>query len=77
MHGNHPTLACPTPPASCPAGVAGAVSRTATAPIDRLKMLLQIQDCSRGLTIQEGIRKMTAEGERRGDWWMGGGGSGG
>ncbi|PSC68761.1 Calcium-binding mitochondrial carrier S [Micractinium conductrix] len=46
-------------------GVAGAVSRTATAPIDRLKMLLQIQDCSRGLTIQEGIRKMTAEGSVR------------
>ncbi|KAL4433743.1 hypothetical protein ABPG75_000184 [Micractinium tetrahymenae] len=43
-------------------GVAGAVSRTATAPMDRLKMLLQIQDCQRGLTIKEGIRKMAAEG---------------
>lgn len=31
--------------------------------MDRLKMLLQIQDCQRGLTIQEGIRKMSAEGE--------------
>lgn len=46
-------------------GVAGAVSRTATAPMDRLKMLLQIQDCQRGLTIKEGIRKMAAEGTVR------------
>lgn len=46
-------------------GVAGAVSRTATAPMDRLKMLLQIQDCERGLTIKEGIRKMAAEGTVR------------
>lgn len=30
--------------------------------MDRLKMLLQIQDCQRGLTIKEGIRKMAAEG---------------
>ncbi|KAL6752353.1 mitochondrial substrate carrier [Haematococcus lacustris] len=42
---------------------AGAVSRTATAPIDRLKMLLQVQDdCKRGLTLREGIAKMSAEG---------------
>jgi hypothetical protein len=30
--------------------------------MDRLKMLLQIQDCQRGLTIKEGVRKMAAEG---------------
>ncbi|KAJ9523579.1 hypothetical protein QJQ45_007255 [Haematococcus lacustris] len=45
---------------------AGAVSRTATAPIDRLKMLLQVQDdCKRGLTLREGIAKMSAEGSVR------------
>ena len=43
------------------------MSRSATAPIDRLKMLLQIQDCQRGLTIKEGISKMAAEGG-----WAGG-----
>jgi hypothetical protein len=54
----HPS--CPRP-----AGVAGAVSRSATAPIDRLKMLLQIHDCEKGMTIKEGIRKMSAEGAAR------------
>jgi hypothetical protein len=52
-------------PNTCPAGVAGAVSRSATAPIDRLKMLLQIHDCEKGMTIKEGIRKMSAEGAAR------------
>lgn len=46
-------------------GVAGAVSRTATAPIDRLKMLLQIHDCQQGMTVKEGFRKMSAEGSVR------------
>lgn len=48
-----------------PAGLAGAVSRTATAPIDRLKMLLQIQDGAQGLTLRGGLQKIAAEGERR------------
>lgn len=43
-------------------GFAGAVSRTATAPVDRLKLLLQIQDTSRGLTIRDGFNRMAAEG---------------
>ena len=45
------------------AGLAGAVSRTATAPIDRLKMLLQIQDGAQGLTLRGGLQKIAAEGE--------------
>eukprot|EP00798_Chlamydomonas_sp_ICE-L_P006220 gene6220-2837_t len=43
-------------------GLAGAVSRTLTAPIDRLKMLLQIHDNARGISLQEGWMKMRAEG---------------
>ena len=44
------------------AGVAGAVSRSLTAPVDRLKMLLQVQDTGCPLTIRQGIRKMASEG---------------
>lgn len=43
-------------------GMAGAVSRTATAPIDRLKMLLQIQDTKQHMSIRQGIQRMASEG---------------
>ncbi|KAF5826956.1 mitochondrial substrate carrier [Dunaliella salina] len=46
--------------------LAGAVSRTSTAPMDRLKMIMQIEDVSKkGMTIKEGITKMQAEGSMR------------
>lgn len=44
------------------AAVAGAISRTCTAPVDRLKMLLQIQDGAQALTLRGGMQKMAAEG---------------
>ena len=48
---------------SCAAGLAGAVSRTATAPVDRVKMLLQVQDVAHALTIRQGWNSMVAEGQ--------------
>ena len=49
--------------AVCLAGVAGAVSRTATAPVDRMKLLLQVDSTARGLTVREGWNRMAAEGK--------------
>jgi hypothetical protein len=46
------------------AGIAGAVSRTATAPVDRVKLLLQVQDVGPALTIRDGFHRMAAEGAR-------------
>lgn len=45
-----------------PTALAGAVSRTVTAPIDRLKMLLQTHDDAKGLSLRQGWQKMVAEG---------------
>ena len=38
------------------------MSRTATAPVDRVKLLLQVQDVGPALTIRDGFRHMVAEG---------------
>ncbi|GLC34516.1 hypothetical protein PLESTB_001252700 [Pleodorina starrii] len=42
--------------------LSGAISRTATAPVDRLKMLLQTHDDAKGLSLRQGWQKMLAEG---------------
>ena len=41
--------------------IAGVVSRTSTAPVDRLRMLFQVHESSR-MTISQGVRKMASEG---------------
>ena len=38
------------------------MSRTATAPVDRVKLLLQVQDVGPALTIRDGFHRMAAEG---------------
>ncbi len=52
------------PAASLRAALAGAISRTVTAPVDRLKMIMQV-DTQRGMTLREGVARMTAEGAAR------------
>ncbi|KAG8441474.1 hypothetical protein GDO86_007003 [Hymenochirus boettgeri] len=50
-------------------GVAGAVSRTGTAPLDRLKVLMQVHGSkSHGLSILRGLRVMIEEGGIRSLW---------
>lgn len=41
--------------------MAGVVSRTSTAPLDRLRMLFQVHESSR-MTLMQGVRKMASEG---------------
>jgi hypothetical protein len=40
------------------------VSRTATAPVDRVKLLLQVQDSATALTVRDGWNRMVSEGAR-------------
>ena len=47
-------------------GVAGAASRTATAPLDRLKVIVQATGARQGLL--EGIRRIHSEGGLWGFW---------
>ena len=52
----------PAHKATARSGIAGAVSRTATAPVDRVKLLLQVQDVGPALTIRDGFHRMASEG---------------
>lgn len=50
-------------------GAAGAVSRTATAPLDRLKILLQVHGSSKNnMTIKSGFKQMLKEGGVKSLW---------
>ncbi len=49
-------------------GVAGAVSRTCTAPLDRLKIMLQVHGGRKSLTVREAFRYMINEGGYVGLW---------
>mmetsp|Transcript_6729 Transcript_6729/g.19350 ORF Transcript_6729/g.19350 Transcript_6729/m.19350 type:complete len:372 (-) Transcript_6729:973-2088(-) len=49
-------------------GVAGALSRTATAPMDRLRMLQQVHRGKEVLSLRQGWMKMVNEGSLRAFW---------
>lgn len=44
------------------AGLAGGISRTVTAPMDRLKMIMMTQESVKGMSVREGMQQMAAEG---------------
>ncbi|XP_069497973.1 mitochondrial adenyl nucleotide antiporter SLC25A24 [Ambystoma mexicanum] len=48
--------------------VAGAVSRTGTAPLDRLKVMMQVHGAKSDLTLANGFKKMVKEGGLRSLW---------
>ena len=58
------TTAAPSPltAAICVPGLAGIISRTATAPIDRLKMILQVQEGRQGMSLRQGFQTILGEG---------------
>lgn len=49
-------------------GIAGVISRTGTAPLDRLKVMLQVHGSHTKMGIVEGFKKMIAEGGVRSLW---------
>ncbi|XP_029473655.1 LOW QUALITY PROTEIN: calcium-binding mitochondrial carrier protein SCaMC-1 [Rhinatrema bivittatum] len=49
-------------------GVAGAVSRTGTAPLDRLKVMMQVHGSSSKMNIASGFKQMVKEGGIRSLW---------
>ncbi|XP_046340602.1 calcium-binding mitochondrial carrier protein SCaMC-2-like isoform X1 [Haliotis rufescens] len=49
-------------------GAAGAVSRTATAPLDRLKILLQVHGSRKNISIKSGFQHMLKEGGYMSMW---------
>ncbi|XP_030061362.1 mitochondrial adenyl nucleotide antiporter SLC25A24 [Microcaecilia unicolor] len=49
-------------------GVAGAVSRTGTAPLDRLKVMMQVHGSSSKMNIVSGFKQMVKEGGIRSLW---------